>query len=94
MAKIEERWTKQALEDLESAREYILENNPSLLASTIDQILSAIEQIKRFPESGRSGRVKLTQELVLTTIPFVIVYRKKKNIIEILAFLHQSRKWP
>jgi len=94
MAKIEERWTKQALEDLESAREYILEENPDLLSSTIEQILSAIEQIKKFPESGRQGRVKQTRELLLTTIPFAIVYRKKKNILEILAFLHQSRKWP
>ena len=94
MAKIEERWTQQALEDLEAAREFISEENPALLSSTIEQILSAINQIKNFPESGRAGRVKTTRELVLATLPFIIVYRKKKKFIEILALLHQSKKWP
>lgn len=93
MAKIEVSWTKQALKDLESAREYILDTNPLLLTSTIETILAAIEQLKSFPQSGRSGRVKSTQELVLPTIPFIIVYRKKRDTVEILALLHQSRKW-
>ncbi|MFW5887984.1 MAG: type II toxin-antitoxin system RelE/ParE family toxin [Bacteriovoracia bacterium] len=94
MAKIEVRWTKQALEDLESAREYVLDDNPSLLDSTIQQVLMVIQQIINFPDSGRVGRVQSTKELILTTIRFIIVYRKNKNIVEILALLYQSRKWP
>ena len=94
MAKITEKWTEQAVQDLDSAYDYISQENPSWLKPTIESILEAIEQIKKFPESGREGRVKGTKELVISAIPFIIVYRSQKNVIQILSVLHQSRKWP
>ncbi len=94
MAKIIEKWTEQAVEDLDSAYDYISLENPAWLKPTIESILSAIEQIKSFPETGREGRVKGTREFVISAIPFIIVYRNQKNAVEILSVLHQSRKWP
>jgi len=94
MAKIVEKWTKQAIEDLNSAYDFLSAESPHLISTTIEGILSAIDQVKIFPESGRPGRVKGTRELVVTTVPFILVYRKKRETLEILSILHQSRKWP
>lgn len=94
MAKVVEKWTKQAVEDLNSAYDHLSTESPHLIPMTIEVILSSIKQIKMFPESGRPGRVDGTRELVITTIPFIVVYRKKSETLEILSILHQLRKWP
>ncbi len=73
--------------------DYISLENSAWLKPTIESILNAIEQIKSFSESGRGGRVKDTREFVISAIPFIIVYRNQKNVVEILSVLHQSRKW-
>lgn len=94
MAQLSVKWTRQALEDLEAAREFIISTCPQFLESTIESIQLSINQIKLFPETGKIGRVKGTRELVFSQIPFILIYRKKKSLIEVIALLHQSRKWP
>ena len=41
---------------------------------------------------GRTGRVAGTRELVIA--PYVIAYRSRKSVIEILAIIHGARRWP
>lgn len=94
MAQLNVKWTKQALNDLESAREFVTSEHPQNLELTIENIQSSIGQIKIFPEIGRVGRVKGTRELVFSQMPFILIYRKMKSSIEIISLLHQSRKWP
>ena len=44
---------------------------------------------------GRPGRVKGTRELVISSTPFVLVYRLKGGQrIEVLRLLHGSQLWP
>ncbi len=94
MAKLALRWTKVALGDIEQAFEFIVADaRPEAAKNVIAKILSGIEQVRVFPELGRAGRVVGTRELVISTSPFFVVYREKKGAIEILAILHQSRKW-
>ncbi len=88
------RFTEIALHDLESTFEFISLDNPNAAKQTIAQILEGLEQLKKFPESGRTGRRSGTRELVISNLPYIIVYRVKENTLEILTTLHTSRKWP
>lgn len=88
-------WTQIAISDLESAFSYLAEIEGRLETARlmIKRIVEGVGQIKSFPSSGRPGRVKGTKELVILTTPFIVVYRTKKDSLEILTVLHHARKW-
>jgi len=88
------RWTRLAASHLESAFEYLAQDNANQASAVVDRILSAIEALAHQPQMGRGGRVPSTRELVITGTPFVVAYRVRKDRIEILAVLHGARRWP
>ena len=88
------RWTPLAVEHLESAHEYIAQNNLAVADNPIERILLAVEMLEKQPQMGRKGRLQGTNELVITGTPFVVAYRLRQDRIEILAILHGARQWP
>jgi toxin ParE1/3/4 len=60
----------------------------------LDNIKRAVEQLANFPEMDRPGRVYGTRELVIQSTPYIVAYRLKGSIVEILALLHGARRWP
>jgi len=87
------RWTDPALGDLEGVRAYLDEQaGPRVAASVVRSIAEASVSLTQFPHRGRSGRVGNTRELILA--PYVIAYRVRGNLLEILRVLHGSRRWP
>jgi toxin ParE1/3/4 len=56
-----------------------------------DQIVQELVATHR---RGRPGRVEGTRELVLAPLPFIVVYRIKRNIVEAVRVLHGSQRWP
>lgn len=96
MAELRVRWTQQAVQDLDSAQQYLTLENTKAVKIILDRLLKSIEQIRLYPESGRSGRVTNTLELVIPKTQYILIYRYKSKIkeIQILSFLHSSRKWP
>ena len=87
-------WTPLALEDLDSAYEYIAAENLTAADAIIERIRSAVNALRAHPDLGRKGRVEGTRELVISGTPFVIPYRVNKNRVEILALIHGARRWP
>jgi plasmid stabilization system protein ParE len=79
---------------LESAYEYIAQENLTAAGNLIERILSAVEMLENRPQMGRKGRVPGTSELVITGTPFVVAYRLHDGWIEVLAVLHGARRWP
>lgn len=88
------RWTMQAANDLESVHEFITESSLHSANELVDRILADIDNLERFPQLGRTGRVEATRELVITGTPFIVVYRLLQDEVEILGVLHGARKWP
>lgn len=88
------RWTPIALLDLDQAFEYISADKPEAARSVIKKVLAGIDQLQKFPESGREGRVKGIHELVVSTTPYIIIYKVNVKTLVILSVLHSSRKWP
>lgn len=88
-------WQPQALEDIASIRAYVSHDKPGAAVRLVAGILSFVhDQLTAFPESGRVGRVEGTRELVVPKTPYIVAYRVKADVIDILAIHHAARRWP
>jgi toxin ParE1/3/4 len=88
------KWLEVALDSLISEAEYISQDSPAAADRTVVAVLHAVEILKRFPASGRPGRVAGTRELVVSGTPYIAPYRVRDDTIELLLVFHAARKWP
>ncbi len=88
------RWSRLAIADLDSAYDYVAADNAAAAERLIDRIEEVAGVLGRHPAAGRLGRVAATRELAVTGTPFVLAYRIRKGVVEILAVIHGSQKWP
>ncbi len=88
------KWLEDAIDDLQSLRQYIAQNNPKAANQIAKKILSTINLLSEQPEIGRQGRVHNTRELVISETSYIAPYRVKNGVIEILRILHSSMEWP
>ena len=68
-------WSPFALDDRSNIFDYIESESPSAAITVDDRIAVQIDDLARFPEIGRPGRVEGTRELVVTRTPYVVAYR-------------------
>ena len=87
-------WTDLAIRDLASARDYIAQDSPAAARGQIQHILTAVEVLPRFQQSGRPGRRPGTRELVVGRTPYLVPYRLRGEEIQVLRVLHGRRAWP
>jgi toxin ParE1/3/4 len=88
-------WSPEAIEDLSSLRAYIAEESPAGARRTALRILHTVEQLlPDNPHIGRPGRVPGTRELVIPRTPYIVPYRVKRDVIQILRVYHGARRWP
>ena len=88
------RWHHKAEIDLRHLSNYILQHNPKAGFRVFHKVVTTAEQLTRFPTLGRYGRVKGTRELVVSGLPYIIVYLRIADEIVIIAVQHTSRMWP
>jgi plasmid stabilization system protein ParE len=86
------RWSQQAADDLEAIAEFIAADSPHYAELFVIDVLRAVERLADFPRSGRmvpeSGKPSI-REIILGN--YRIVFRCKKNVVEILAVYHGAR---
>ena len=87
-------WLRAALDNLSAVAEYISRDNPVAAARTVAAIVNAVGNLKRFPASGRPGRVSGTRELVVSGTPYIVPYRVRGDVVELIRVFHAARKWP
>jgi len=88
------RWTPATADDLENIANYLFEKTPENAARLIREIFRTPAELKDFPNRGRTGKKEGTRELVLPSLPYMIVYQIRSNTAEILRVLHGSQEWP
>jgi len=88
------KWLRTALRNLDHEAEYISRDNPTAAASVMTEIVRAVALLARYPSMGLPGRVVGTRELVISGTPYIIPYRVRGGVIEILRVFHAARKWP
>ena len=88
------QWTISAGSDRENAINYIAVDSLTAALGQLDEIERQTDRLADYPKLGRLGRVKGTQELVVNRTPFIVVYRIKGEIVQILRVLHGAQQWP
>jgi toxin ParE1/3/4 len=88
------RWSPEAAADFAGIVEFIHEQNPSAAYRVANGLYESATSLESFPNRGRLGRVEGTRELVLSPLPFIVVYRVQHRTVEIARVLHGSQRWP
>ena len=87
-------WLRAALDNLNAVAEFISRDNPAAAARTVAAIVNAVENLERFPSSGRPGRISGTRELVVSGTPYIVPYRVRGDVVQLIRVFHAARKWP
>lgn len=90
MAKI--KWTPQSLDDVEAIANFIGRDSTYYARMFTAKVFESVDRLELFPESGRvvpEVRRQDIREIVFGN--YRIVYRIKKDIIEILTVYHSAR---
>lgn len=88
------RWTRAALSELAAIHAHIAADNAAAANALRDRAIQFVEStLADQPGIGRPGRVEGTREAVIHP-NYVMVYRVKEGVVEILAVRHVARSWP
>jgi toxin ParE1/3/4 len=87
------RWTSAAANDLETISGYLHRQNPQIAQQTVRRLYAEIRELSRFPSRGRPGREPGTRELILSGLPYVIIFRTGDQVVEILRIYNGSQNW-
>jgi addiction module RelE/StbE family toxin len=85
------RWTIDAINDLISHTQHIQDENPAAARQVAQAVKESLQRLLAFPNMGRIGDRQGTRELVVP--PYVLVYRVKEDIIELLARASRCAGW-
>jgi toxin ParE1/3/4 len=89
------RWTRPAALDLTNICDYIKEHESAESARRVALALfNAVSSLDRFPRRARPGRKAGTRELVLPGLPYLVVFRIREGVAEVLRILHGAQRWP
>jgi toxin ParE1/3/4 len=87
-------WSPEAAADFAGIVDYIQQQNPSAADRVCHSLYDSINSLENFPNRGRSGRVDGTRELVVASLPYIVVYRVRENGVEIVRVIHGAQRWP
>lgn len=88
------RWLRAALRNLDEEASYIAADDPGAARLVVQRVLEAVEQLAEQPGIGRPGRVPNTRELVVLNTRYIVPYRVRSGVVEILRVFHTSRRPP
>jgi toxin ParE1/3/4 len=87
------RWTVPAASDLTNINNYLQKHYPQFAEPTIRALYEHVRSLKTMPNRGRPGHRGGTRELVLSPLPYIVVYRVKAETVEVLHVYHGAQDW-
>ena len=88
-------WSPDAVSDLETISEHIEQDRGLEAANRVARaIYNAVQSLRAMPYRSRMGRVEGTRELVVPSLPYLVVYQVSQERILVLSILHGAQKWP
>jgi len=85
-------WTELAIDDLKNIHDYISKESIVYANNMIEKIVSRVDQIEQFPESGRivpEFRKRSLRELIEGS--YRIIYKIHRQYIGIIRIHHSAR---
>lgn len=79
------RWTQRAVADLEEISDYLLSVSPTSWERLVTRIEAVTEYLLQFPHMGKMGLVSGTREFVLSGTPYIIVFRVREDVVQVLS---------
>jgi len=87
-------WSRPARDSFYSHIEYLLTLSPVGARNVNTAVIEAIGKLEHSPFVGRPGRWENTRELIISKYPYIVTYRLKVDVIEILYIHHTRQEWP
>ena len=85
-------WARQAILDVEAIRNYISRDSERYASLVVDQIVTAVDRLERFPQSGRRVPERPGSELrELLCANYRVVYRVSEELVEVVTVFHGAR---
>jgi len=84
------RWLPKAQESLETELRRIAKENEAAAQCIAVVIKSHTKTREQFLEFGRPGRIPGTQEMVVAGLPYLLPFRMRDDVVEVLRFFHVS----
>jgi toxin ParE1/3/4 len=88
------RWLRTALRNLDEEASYVASDSPAAARLVVQRVLEAVAQLAEQPSLGRPGRVPGIRELVVLKTRYIVPYRVRADVVEILRVFHSSRRPP
>ena len=88
------RWLRTALRNLDDEASYIAIEDPVAARLVVERVVSAVAMLEQQPGVGRPGRVHGTRELLVSKTRYIVPYRVRGYVVEILRVFHTSRRLP
>lgn len=88
------RWSALAKREFTAAIEYIAVEKPLAAEALAERVAARVDALADNPLIGRPGRRSGTREFVLSSTPFLVIYRAASEEVFVLRFLHGRQIWP
>ena len=88
------RWTREAATDLERISDYLFQHVPERAAELVRVVYDAPAVLLEFPNRGRPGKKAGTRELVISALPYLVVYTVRGDVVFVVRILHGAQQWP
>lgn len=84
-------WTESARVDLLEIKKYIDEIDLEMARATIRKIYQTAESLVLFPNRGRPSEKENVREMVVSSLPFILVYTVEQETVQILRVFHTAQ---
>ena len=91
---MELRWTREAASDLERIADYLFGHTPDHAERLVRALYDAPGTLLTFPNRGRPGKKEGTRELVMSPLPYILVYTVREDAVYVVRILHGAQQWP
>jgi toxin ParE1/3/4 len=90
------RYTRRARRHLDGISKYIADRNPNAARDVGVRIRETIELLNIYPNIGREGTLAGTRELVVPSLPYVVVHRidTAEAAVTVLGIYHGAQVRP
>ena len=91
MQRLRIKWTRLALADFSEAQDHIAADDPLAAIRVAQRIRDSVLKLSDFPYIGRPGDDLITREWRVQRTPYVVVYRLREDMIEVVRIWHTRR---
>jgi plasmid stabilization system protein ParE len=74
---------------------WIAEDNPNAAVDQLQRIVKAVEEtLHAYPAAGSAGHRLDTRRYTIAKTPFIVEYRFRNQVLEVLRVFHHAQKQP